>query len=162
MTAGPLDVKQLLDCVYETTEYVVEDSFGWKRAFQDDGFSARQTQLSVFRKRHLELEASPEVGNDQPSVDQVKLCFPKRQKVPPMTKLFRCSAMQALPLAAPPRVLSLPPPSGVPRGVRLLASAPSSASTVRPVLGGALAARGPRTRSEHRLAALARSRPPGA
>lgn len=143
-TAGPLDIKQLLDCVYETTEYVVEDRSGWKRAFQDDGFGARQAQLSVFRKRHLELEAKPEVGDDKPSVDQVKLCFPKKQKVPPMTKLFRCSALQAPP--APPRMLVLPPSSGVPRGVRLPGPGPSSASTVR----------GPRTRSEHRLAALLR------
>ena len=167
MTAGALDVQNLLDCVYETTEYVVEDISGWKQAVQDDGFGARQTQLSVFRKRQLQLEATPVIGDDEPSVEQVKEVVPLRSKVPPRSQLFRCSAMQA-PLRRTP---VLPPPSGVPRGLRLPGPAPSSATTPRLSEGtgrasagiAALSGREPRTRSEHRLlAALARGRSSGA
>lgn len=171
MTGGALPVKQLLDCVYEISECVVEDISGWKKAFLDDGFGARQTQLSVFRKRHLELEATPDVGDHKPSVDQVKQCFPRRQQVPAMSKLFGCSAMMAFPV--PPRMLALPPPSGVPRGVRLPGPASSSASSLGISPGGgrvstggsdfaALRGREPRTRSEHRLAAVSTSLPSGA
>ena len=156
MTGGALPVKQLLDCVYETSEHVVEDISGWKRAFLDDGYGAnKQARLSVFRKRHLELEAAPEVGDHLPSLDQVKLCFPARATIPPMSKLFHCSAIQALPSLAPPTMLALPPPSGVPRGVRLPGPALPSASSRASAGGSSLAALGgrePRTRSEHRLA----------
>ena len=77
MIRGALDVKNLLSCVYEASEHVVEDSSGWKQAFLDDGYGARQTQLSASRRKHLQLVASPEVGDHKPSVEQVKLCFPQ-------------------------------------------------------------------------------------
>ena len=171
MVGGALDVKNLLSCVYEASEHVVEDSSGWKQAFLDDGYGARQTQLSASRRKHLQLVASPEVGDHKPSVDQVKQCFPRRQQVPAMSKLFGCSAMMAFPV--PPRMLALPPPSGVPRGVRLPGPASSSASSLGISPGGgrvstggsdfaALRGRGPRTRSEHRLAAVSTSLPSGA
>ena len=167
MIGGALDVKNLLSCVYEASEHVVEDISGWKQAFLDDGYGARQTQLPAFRRRHLQLEASPEVGDDKPSVEQVKLCFPQKQKAPTMSQLFRCTAMPA-----PPLVRALLPPSGVPRGVRLAGAAPRGVRSLGLALGGgespgsagtaALAGREARTRSEHRLVARAKSLPSGA
>ena len=154
MRAGALDVKNLLDCVYEATEYVAEDVIGWKHAFLDDGFGARQTQLSAFRKRHLELDANPEVGASMPSPEQVKMCFPRNQRHPLLSQLFRCPAFQ-LPLPAAPRMPALPPA----RGMRLLGPAPSRTSAV--------ADSGPRTRSgalygsDRLVAALAGGRPSG-
>ena len=167
MIGGALGVKDLLGCVYAASEHVVADITGWKQAFLDDGYGARQTQLSAFRRRHLELEASPEVGDHKPSVDQVKLCFPQNQTVPTMSQLFRCSAMPA-----PSRVRALLFPSGVPRGVRLTGAAPRSAGSLGLAVGGggspgssstaALAGREPRTRSEHRLVARAKGLPSAA
>jgi len=148
--AGPLAVNQVLDCVYETTECVVEDTLGWKHAFREDGFGAKQTQLSGFRKRQMELEANPEVGAQRPSIDQVKLCFPVKQKPPAMSQLFRCSTMQDT-LRGPSRMPVLPPAAGAPRGFRLPG----------PALARTFAGREPRTRSEHRQADLARGRPSG-
>ena len=167
MIGGALDVKNLLICVYEASKHVLEDISGWKQAFLDDGYGASQTQLSAFRRRHLELEASPEVGAHKPSVEQIKQCFPQKQTAPTMSQLFRCSAMPA-----PPRVRALLLPSGVPRGVRLAGAAPRSAGSLGLALGGggrpgssstaAPAGREPRTRSEHRLVARAKSFPWGA
>ena len=42
MVGGALDVKNLLSCVYEASEHVVEDISSWKQAFLDDGYGALQ------------------------------------------------------------------------------------------------------------------------
>ena len=157
MIAGALDVRQLLDCVYEAVEVVMEDIGGWKRAFLEDGYGAKQVQVSDFRKRHLELEAPPRISAERPTVEQVEACFPQRQQCPSMTQLFRCLPMQSS-LPGPPRVPALPAPSSIPRGVRLPGPTPKRSATAGPA---ALAARGPRTRAEHRLAALAAGSPSG-
>ena len=172
MVNGALDVQHLLQCIYESTEHTIEDVAGWKQAFLDDGFGAKQVALSGSRKHQLELDATPEVGNEKPTLEQVKLCFAARQKVPPLSQLFSCSAFRC-PLRAPAAAVALPAPSAVPRGVRLLGRAALAASPMglSTAGGGAssgsaflpgAAAREPRTRSEHRLAALAKACPPGA
>lgn len=162
---GVLGVKQLLDCIYETSDDIMGDIGGWKHAFQEDGFGAKQARLSDFRLRNLELEAAPGLGNLQPSLEQVRLCFPMRSRVPPPSQLFSCSALRA-PLLAAAKVSALPPASGLPRGVRLpgrvagharslglaVEGGGGSSGSVGPALVGG---REPRTRAEHRLAALA-------
>jgi len=170
--AGALDVERLLDCIYEADEHVVGDIVGWKQAFQEDGFGAKQVRLSDSRKRHLQLEAAPEVGDSQPSLDQVKLCFPKRMRPPLVSQLFCCSALRA-PVLPAAKVAALPLPSGVPRGVRMFgrAARPASSSGLPAVGGGrgsgsvgsaSAARREPRTRAEHKAAALASTAAPGA
>ena len=170
--AGALGVQQLLDCIYEATEHVVEDIGGWKSAFLEDGFGARQALLSEFRKSHLELDAAPKVGDRQPSMEQVQLCFPRRQRVPTASQLFGCPGFQAA-LPAPKAAAALPAPSGRPRGVRLPRRALLDASAMGLADGSggassgvadpaAVVRREPRTRSEHRLAALAKASAPGA
>ena len=170
MIAGSLNVKQLLDCVYGVVAAVMEDPSGWRQAFLEDGYGARQIQVSDFRKQHLELEAPPRISAERPTVEQVQACFPQRQQCPSMTVLFRCLSMQSS-LPAPPRVPTLPAPSSMPRGLRLPGSSPHVVSALRLAPGdgprsaiagpAALAARGPRTRADHRRAALAAGPPSG-
>ena len=156
---GVLKVEQLLDCIYETSDHIMEDIGGWKPAFQDDGFGAKQAGLSDFRLRHLELEAAPELGALQPSLEQVRLCFPERQRVPPPAKLFCCPALRA-PLLAAAKAPALPPACGLPRGVRwprrvaglAAAGGGGSSASAGPALSGS---REPRTRAEHRRAGVA-------
>ena len=163
----------MLECIYDSTAHIVEDVGGWKHAFLDDGFGAMQARLSGFRRKQLELDAVPELGAGRPSAEQVKLCFPQRQRVPPASLLFKCPALLP-PLAARAAAAPSPAPSGVPRGVRLPGRGSSVASSMALAVGvggassGAVvpafaaAGRAPRTRSDHRWVALAKASPPGA
>ena len=163
MAAGALDVQDLLGCIYDTTKFVFEDSSGWRRAFLEDGFGAKQARLSGFRMQQMELDGRPTISDLQPSQEQVQLCFPQRQRPPPMSQLFSCSMFQ-VPLPAPAVPPTLPAPSDVPRGARLFRGASPGASSSGLGVGGpaARAGREPRTRAEHRLLALAKASPPGA
>ena len=100
---GALEIKALLGCIYETSEHVIEDTGGWKQAFLEDGFGAQQARLGKFLKTQLEIDAAPVVGNHVLSMEQVKLCFPQRQRAPTTSQLFGCPAFQ-VPLPAPARV----------------------------------------------------------
>jgi hypothetical protein len=160
MIAGALGVKQLLECMYEAVEVVMEDIGGWRQAFLDDGYGAKQILLSDFRKQHLELEAPPRLSAERPTVEQVKVCFPQRQQSPSMTMLFRCLSMQNS-LPAPPRMPALFAPSSMPRGQRLPGRSPHVVAALGGPTGDPLAARGPRTRAEHRRAAEAAGPPSG-
>jgi hypothetical protein len=173
MAAGALNVQNLLGCIYDSTEHVLGDAGGWKAAFLEDGFGAKQARLSGSRKEQLELDGAPDIGDERPSEEQVQLCFPQRQRAPAMLQLFCCPVFR-LPLEAPAAAPTLPAPSGVPRGVRLFGGASPSASfsglavvgggVVSPLVGShsAGARRGPQTRSRSRLLALGKASPPGA
>ena len=173
MAAGALNVQNMLGCIYDSTEHVLGEVGGWKAAFLEDGFGAQQARLSGFRKEQLELDGALDMGDERPSEEQVQLCFPQRQRVPPMSQLFCCPVFQ-LPLEAPTAAPTLPAPSGVPRGVRLFGGASPSASSSGLAVGGggvvgplvdshSVGARlGPQTRSRSRLLALAKASSPGA
>jgi len=95
----------------------------WSGAFDKNGFSTRQLETSKFILQHLELQNTPCISCAQPSLEQLRLIFPKNCQIPYRAIFPKAKAMLALPpahlpapmhpLPAPlrPRVLfALPPP----------------------------------------------------
>lgn len=157
---GELNMHEFLECVYGAIRVVLQGQ-RWGVAFDRDGFGQHQAEVSTFVRRQAELEVDFVIPAGPPSEEQLRLCFPRRARL----------HLPSL-LPPPPAALVLP---GVPVGYRLCPRlATTGASSVARVGGGLSGeragsawggpgvgeARGPRTRSEHRLAqSLARGRP---
>jgi hypothetical protein len=78
---GEMNLPELVPCVCRAVREVLE-ARAWARAFDHDGFSAAQTAVSERVSNELGHAAHLDIPSTRPSLDQVKLCFPKRAKIP--------------------------------------------------------------------------------
>ena len=149
-----LDTMGFLQALYETIRKVLQGE-RWASAFDKDGFGAPPGQAAVsnFILRELALDAPPAIGAEEPTLDVLRLCFPRNAAIPRAALLQEvvefAPAVPAAPLA-PPALGALPAP--MPLGVRLLPRRPAPAAEA--------AQQGVVTRAQSRLAAaLAQGRP---
>ena len=78
---GEMNLPELVPCVCRAVREVLE-ARAWARAFDHDGFSAAQTAVSERVSSVLGQAAHLGIPSTRPSLDQVKLCFPKRATIP--------------------------------------------------------------------------------
>ena len=76
-----LDIGAFLACVYRTIKVVMQGQ-RWSKAFDRDGFGARQAETSSSVKAAALLEECVEVPETRPSLEQLAVCFPKRSCAP--------------------------------------------------------------------------------
>ena len=74
-------LSHLIDCVLLAIHEVL-DAKDWCAAFARNGFSHQQVGVSVKKLRLLGLTAPLDISSDRPALDQLRLCFPRRRKVP--------------------------------------------------------------------------------
>ena len=79
--SGEMNLLEVIPCVCRAVREVLEGR-SWAHAFDRDGFSAGQTGVSDRVLTGLQQSAPLDIPHTKPSLDQVKLCFPKRAKVP--------------------------------------------------------------------------------
>lgn len=129
---GNLSIREFLPCVYAAVRHVLQGHC-WASVFDKNGFGNSQAHISKYVEHQLQLDAPAGVSADRPTLAQLQCCFPRRTVVPTATlwRQFDHACAAAL-------------PSSSSSGGRFPMSAPS-----------APAARGPRTRAEHRSAASA-------
>ena len=92
---GVVGVLELLDCIYGAIRDVL-DAHPWAGAFDHNGFSLYQTNVSDKILQRLQLRAPMLVGSDQPSLNALQAVFPRRTRVP-VEQLWR--PLRARPLA---------------------------------------------------------------
>ena len=131
--AGDLNIEQFLLCLCRAIRNVLQGR-RWSAAFDANGFSNGQMQVSRSVKRRLEVGADDplHVPSSRPTVEQLQCCFPRRARVP---------------VAALWRHFDGPP--AAPAASSSSARGPSSAVAIA---RGASEVRAARTRSEHRRA----------
>ena len=156
---GALSVFEFLAALYDTIRVVLTGT-PWEGAFAQDGYGRDQAWLSRSVLRHLEYDQRPAVPREQPSLEQLQLCFPKGWAVPQATLR---KVLQASPL---PAAKAGPVAFGRLLTPRRRGRSAGSAALALPAPAPALAAApppssaGPTTRSQSRLAAaLAKARP---
>ena len=87
------------DCIYSTIHSVL-DAKPWTAAFDSNGFSHQQGHVSGRVLCGLQLQALAPVESTRPTLEEVRVCFPRRVHIP-FEQLWR-------PLRAAP----LPPEHG--------------------------------------------------
>ena len=147
---GDVTVRQCLGALCSTIRHVLQ-GHEWARAFDEDGFGQGQRLVTARILQRLDLDSPPNPPAALPSMELLRLCFPRRSAVPASTLL---RPYRPAPSAAPARAQH-PAQGGaqrLPVGRRL---------SLRPVVAVAPpASAGPVTRSQSRLvAALGRGRP---
>jgi hypothetical protein len=130
---GDLAIGEFLPCVYSAVRTVLQGT-RWAGAFSQDGFGDSQAEVSSFVKRQIGTTGPVQAPVSRPSGEQLALCFPKRMRVPAQL-LWR-------PFETAPAPLALP-------------STASGSRDVARVRIALTAPREPRTRAEHRAAAIA-------
>jgi hypothetical protein len=155
---GVVPVAEWLACVCTAIRKVLQGRC-WASAFDAAGYSPNQAGLSGRTKAALGVDAALHVGAAQPTVDQLRLCFPKRSKVP-SDAIWKASEVapkvKAVVVGKAKAVAPLPPPPplpvGRPLGPRMALKAPPpcaaglrrSPRLVAPKAGGApVAAKAP-------------------
>ena len=78
---GGVDVTSVVSCAVRAIDRVLHGEL-WADAFDRDGFSAGQRLLSERVKARLEIEGDALAASTKPTLEQLRLCFPKRSKVP--------------------------------------------------------------------------------
>ena len=136
---GEVGVAGLLQCVYEATRSILQ-GVRWARSFEENGCGAGQRGLCQRVLKELGWDAPPAVSSSRPSLAQLRLCFPKRARVPEAL-IWR---------AMGPAVASDPAAGG--EDMRRVTSVASAAS-VEEVGVEEFARGGPVTRSRTRAAA---------
>lgn len=109
-------LKQVLAALCEAIESVLQRS-DWAHAFASNGFGNAQAGISARVLGALCLEAAPEISHARPSVEDLRVCFPKRARVVADKVLaaigqnFKApgAAPAALPLGAAPLPAAGPP-----------------------------------------------------
>ena len=95
---GELDIDRFLKCVYGAIEQTMQAQ-PWQKAFDENGFGAAHDKLSKASRSHLELAGEVAVPVARPTVDDIRLCFPRGAMVP--ASVFSRMAMpKPAPLAA--------------------------------------------------------------
>ena len=136
--SGDLTIEQFLPCVCDAVRCVLECR-KWAAAFEHNGFGNNQALLSRWVKRQLGGGDRAEVPATRPTLEQLRLCFPRRARVPEAA-LWR-------PLQPPaPRALS-----------QASASRGASSSQAPPAVGAAPLLTLARTRLQHRAAVAERA-----
>ena len=90
------------DCIY-TSIHSVLDAKPWAVAFDSNGLSRRQGNVSDTVLRGLQLQSLPPVESTRPAAEVVQLCFPRRARVP-FDRLWRPLRAMPLPLGHEPFV----------------------------------------------------------
>jgi hypothetical protein len=78
---GDLDVAGLLKCICDSIDNVL-DGRPWAAAFDGDGWGAGQAAVRGRILKELEVVTPLVVSADQPTVDQLRCCFPKGSCIP--------------------------------------------------------------------------------
>ena len=124
---GPVTIDRFLQCIYNAIEETMQTR-SWGSAFEQNGFGAGQARLSNTVRRHLQLDSEPIVTPaGRPSLEDVRLCFPKKLSVP--AAVFSRMAQPA-PAAAPPAVGHALP--ALPAAGRVVTRSMSAASAALP------------------------------
>lgn len=77
-----LSVGDFLACVYTATSEIF-DTRCWAHAFAEDGFGNCQAELSAYARKQLRIEGVPlAIPATEPSVEQLRACFPRRAALP--------------------------------------------------------------------------------
>lgn len=79
--SGVVGVAEVLDSIFVVIRQVMEQNL-WASAFDRNGFSAGQHAVPPAMWDQLGLDSRIAVASSQPTVDQVRLCFPARCRVP--------------------------------------------------------------------------------
>lgn len=120
---GEASMLDVIRCVCEAVRVVLQGR-RWAIALDADGFGHRQARLSARIQHHLELATVPEIQVARPSLEQLRLCFPRRTKSIPLKTLVG-------PIDAPPAAGAGVVAGGRGRGVSVvLRGAPSSVVAV--------------------------------
>ena len=148
---GDLTVAQFMVVLCDAIRNVLQGR-RWAGSFDKNGFGAGQAQVSKYILQNLQLDAVPQLPSAAPTAETLSLCFPRKCQVEAALWL-KPYLQSALPAPA------IGPPVGarLPVGRRLLPRRP-------PLRGAAplqaVAAAGPQTRSQSRLAAALSQGPP--
>ena len=129
--SGAFDIRGLVSAVCTAIRTVLQGR-EWSSAFDSCGFGLRQAGLSDRVKRELEVTDTTVVGDGRPSLEVIRVCFPKRSRIP--TRAVRqpfdgpVAGLRAVvaPVAPAPAALA---PLGPRRSSRLLARVPSALPT---------------------------------
>jgi hypothetical protein len=78
---GQATIEDFMPCLWEAIRVVLQGVV-WSRAFLGDGFGQRQRQLSTRVLDHLQMDGASEIAKTRPTLDQLRVCFPKRASVP--------------------------------------------------------------------------------
>ena len=128
---GAVNIDRFLQCVYGAIEEAMQ-ARTWALAFDENGFGAAQGRLSRTVRRHLELEDVAAVSACRPSLEELRLCFPRNADVPDVV-LARMAApappARAAPAAASPAPLPAP---GRPTTRSMTAAAAVASSSAAP------------------------------
>lgn len=94
---GDVSMHDFIKCVCEAVRVALQGR-RWAYAFDADGFGYQQARLCERITHHLEVAAVADVPATRPSLEQLRLCFPRRTKTIPLKTLF--GSVDALPAAA--------------------------------------------------------------
>lgn len=157
-----LPLSDFLACMYSTIRHILQGQ-RWEEAFDADGFGHNQGRVSQYMRRQLQIIGPVSLPAVIPTEEQMQLCFPRGARVPHIALRRPLQPAAALPAGPVGFSLGVRPPratGGPPSAVMGVPAAAAAAGTVDPPVPTAAIGRGPRTRSEHRLAAaLAKGRP---
>lgn len=78
---GQTTIADFIPCVCDAIRKVLQ-GHRWSIAFDGDGFGKRQTQLSSRVIDELQLDGAVEICSARPTLDQLRLCFPRRARIP--------------------------------------------------------------------------------
>lgn len=78
---GTMTVADVLPCVCDAIRHVLQGN-RWEHAFDRDGFGRGQGDISNRVKASLDIDAPPMIPAGRPTLEQLKVCFPKRASIP--------------------------------------------------------------------------------
>ena len=134
LRGGVVPIADWLACVCTAIRTVLQGRC-WASAFDAAGFGPNQAGLSAATKAAFGIDGALHVGAAQPTLEQLRLCFPKRSKVPSKAIWKACEVAPKVVAVAPcakakakakavAALLPPPPPVGIPLGPRRAVMAP--------------------------------------
>ncbi len=78
---GQLPIGDFIPCVCTAIRKVLQGR-KWAGAFNGDGFGRQQADLSSLVAQHLQLSGPVAIPSVRPAIDQLRLYFPRRARVP--------------------------------------------------------------------------------
>ena len=124
--SGELDVAGLVRCISECVRNVFHGRC-WAYAFDGDGLSPGQSALRERILAELLSEGAVGVRTARPELPQIRLCFPKRSRVPAKS-IWRPFDAPAASQAAAPRVAASTSPSAAAATTDVVAAAAGAAA----------------------------------
>ena len=123
-------LQTLLDAVKEAINERIRAK-DWSAAFAENGFGPEQYFLRDTIKKRLSLAANLEIPTSKPSLEQIRLCFPRRTRVP-YNAIWRSTEnahVPALPSLVPAAAAASSSSSSASSSIALIASAPIASRT---------------------------------